>query len=155
MIKAVYAGSFDPITNGHLDIIKRASTIFDLTIIIANNSSKKHLLTIEERIKLVKESTLLKTEQITGLLSSYCKENNINIIIRGLRNSIDFEYEFQMAHINNSIFNNLETIFIPSKGDQTYISSSMIRELLKLNADISKYVPSVVNDFLSCRKFNI
>ena len=159
-MKAIYPGSFDPITLGHMDIIHRASKIFDLTVGIANNPAKKNYISAEERIFLAKFSITeasihnVNVEIVPGLLANFCKENGIGIIIRGLRNSIDFEYEFSMAHINESL-GDLETVFLSSCGNQTHISSSAVRELCKYGAEnIRNYVPPSVFEFLKKQKLD-
>ncbi len=156
MTRAIYAGSFDPITWGHLDIIARAFPLFELVIGVANNVKKKPFLPIGVRRELVTKSLRfleiegritdsyrIEVHEIRGLLAEFCAKNNIKVAIRGLRNTIDFEYEFGMAHINSGL-GNIETIFIPAKGNHTHVSSSAVRELALYGADISQYVPPVV-----------
>lgn len=152
IIRAVYAGSFDPITLGHLDIIVRAAPLFDLVIGVANNPRKRPLIPLAVRHKLVISSLttsglVLDVQEVPGLLVDFCNDNDIQVIVRGLRNTVDFEYEFGMAHVNEGL-GDVQTIFLPSKGSQTHVSSSVVRELAVYGADISEYVPVVVRDHL-------
>ena len=150
MNKAIYAGSFDPFTNGHLDIVKKASKIFDeIHIVIAHNNKKKRTFENIEDMIIAIENTLI-AENITNvkvvcyddLVAKYCKENDIKIIVRGLRNSMDFEYEENIAKINNLIDPTLETIYF--RTNNAAISSSMIKEFLTYHLDVSQYVPKEV-----------
>ncbi len=146
MAVAVYPGSFDPITNGHLDIIKRASAIFDEVIVaVATNSSKKPLFTIEERISIindiVKEHPNVKVSTFQGLLVNYCNEVGANVIIKGLRAVSDFEYEFQMASINKKLGDHIETLFMMTSTKYSYLSSSLVKEIASLDGNISDLVP--------------
>ena len=152
MKNALYAGSFDPITLGHLDIIKQSSQIFDKIIIgIAKNPEKKDFLPIEDRLKLIKEciSDIPNAEVhfYEGLTVDFARKHNASILIRGLRNSADFEYELQLAKINSDLEDDINTIFLASKPEYNHISSSVIRELISYNRDISKYVPSNVKSY--------
>jgi len=153
MIKAIYAGSFDPITLGHLDIISRAAKCFELSIGIANNPKKKHWLSIENRQDLVAQSIvsvspyLIDVHIIDGLLANFCKTNGIQVLIRGLRNTIDFEYETSMYAVNSRLAH-LETVFFPAQSSNSHISSSVVRELVSLGVDVSPYVPEAVLRFL-------
>ena len=151
MKKCVYPGSFDPISNGHLDIIKRASKIFDeVHIVVSTNMFKTSSFTIEERIDMIKASTAnLDNVVVTsydGLVVSYCKENKINVIIRGMRNYSDYENEFSLFQYNKDIDNTIETfILLPSSKNQ-FVSSSAVKELVKYGLDISRYVPKPIVD---------
>lgn len=153
MIKAIYAGSFDPLTLGHVDIIVRASKMFDLTIGVATNPSKNHLFDAMDRLSHVAfvleefKLTNVKFGFVPGLLAQFCAENSITVIVRGLRNSIDFEYEFDMAHVNAGL-GKMETVFLPAQGAQTHISSSVVRQLASLGADYTPYVPKVIQEAL-------
>ncbi len=154
----VYPGTFDPVTNGHLDIIKRASNLFDkLYILVANNINKTTLFTIDERINLLKAilKDNPKIEVVTSdlLTVEFAKEINAEVMIRGLRMVSDFEYELQMATLNKSLDNNIETIFIMSSHEYSFLSSSSVKEIAKFNGDISKFVPLVVEEALH-KKFN-
>ncbi|MEG0529692.1 MAG: pantetheine-phosphate adenylyltransferase, partial [Bacilli bacterium] len=129
--KAIFAGSFDPITNGHLDIIERASKLFDeLQIGVLYNPNKKGLFTFEERVRLIKECTKhienTKIVSFEGLLVNYCEENEIQTLVRGIRNGADVEYELQMAHMNKELNPNIETVILPTTTKYSYISSSLI-----------------------------
>ena len=148
---AVYPGTFDPITNGHLDIIKRASKIFDKLIIgISENNSKNPIFTHEIRLKMIKEVLVeenlneVDVKIFKGLLVDFAKHEKAKIIVRGLRAVSDFEYEFQMACVNNRLDYNLETVFLPANDDMHFISSRFVKSIAELKADISKFVPQTV-----------
>ncbi len=134
--KAIFAGSFDPITNGHLDIICRASKLFDELI----KSCTKHL----KNIKIV---------SFDGLLVNYCQDHGIDTLIRGVRTGADIEYELQMAHMNRELNPNIETIILPTKTEYSFISSSLIKEVLTFGGDVKNLVPETVLDELQ-RKAN-
>lgn len=156
--KAIFAGSFDPITNGHLDIIERSSKIFDeLQIGVLYNPNKKGLFNFEERVQLIESCTShldnIKVVSFEGLLVDYCKENGIDTLVRGIRNSADIEYELQMAHMNKELNPDIETIILPTTTKYSFISSSLIKEVLSFNADIKNLVPDVVLEELK-RKTN-
>lgn len=156
--KAIFAGSFDPITNGHLDIIERASKLFDeLQIGVLYNPNKKGLFTFEERVKLIKECTNhlhnIKVVSFDGLLVNYCEKNGVQTLVRGIRNSADVEYELQMAHMNRELNSNIETIILPTTTKYSYVSSSLIKEVLKFDANIENLVPKVIIEELK-RKVN-
>lgn len=151
MRKAVYPGSFDPLSNGHLDIIKRAAKLFDeVHILISNNIFKKSSFTAEERIEMIKECTTnLKNVVIVsydGLVVQYCKENHIRIIIRGMRNYSDYENEFSLFQYNRDIYPEVETILLMPTTKNQVVSSSAIKELVAFGVDIHKYVPSAISD---------
>ena len=144
--KAIVSGSFDPFTNGHLEIIKQASQMFDeLYVVIFINSSKKRNYDVEKMCKAIEKT--LKRENLTncivdyndGLLAEYCKDKNIKTTIRGLRNNLDYNYEENIVEVNKLLNENLETIYLRGNGNK--ISSSTVRELLKYNKDVSKFVP--------------
>lgn len=131
MIKAIYAGSFDPLTLGHMDIIQRASKLFELHIGIASNPKKNYWLKAEERQDLVAQSIADVTDKyhmnvfiIPGLLAGFCKLHDIKVLVRGLRNTIDFEYEFGMSTVNSGL-GDLETVFLPARSPKSHISSSV------------------------------
>lgn len=149
MMNSVYPGSFDPVTNGHLDVIKRASKISDtLYVAVLQNYSKKSRFTIEERVEMLEESIKgldnVKIITFSGLLVHLFKKLDIHAIIKGLRAVSDFEYELQMAQINRSMDPKAETIFVMASPKYNFISSSMIKEIHALGGDISEYVPKCV-----------
>lgn len=149
MSKAVYPGSFDPFSNGHLDIVKRASKLFDeIHVLVSNNIFKKTIFSTEERINLIKKCTKdipnLVITSFDGLVVNYCKDNEISIIIRGLRNYSDYEAEFSLYQYNKDIYPNVETILLLPSTKTQFVSSSAIKELLNFNCDISKYVPKEI-----------
>ena len=147
---AIYPGSFDPITNGHLDLINRSSKLFDKLIVAISNKSvnKKYLFSSDERMQLIRDNTNhLKNVEVTifnNLLIDYTNQCNANIIIRGLRALSDFESEFQMSLMNRKLDDNVETIFLMPHEKYTYISSSIIKEVLSLGGDVDDYVPQSV-----------
>ena len=154
--KAIFAGSFDPITNGHLDIIERASKIFDeLQIGVLYNPNKKGLFNFDERIELIKSCTNhlnnIKIVSFDGLLVNYCQKNEIDTLVRGVRTGADIEYELQMAHMNRELNPNIETIILPTKTEYSFISSSLIKEVLTVGGDIKKLVPNVVLEQLEIK----
>lgn len=151
---ALYPGTFDPITNGHLDIVKRALKFTDKLVIgVLYNPSKSPLFSVEERIDMIKSVTKklgnIEVVSFTGLLADYVKENNINVIVRGLRAYNDFEYEFQMAQINNKLNPNLETIFMMTKSEYSCISSSVVKEVYTLGGKVNGLVPDEVKRLLN------
>ena len=146
MKKAVCPGSFDPITNGHIDIIKRAAELFDeVTVLVVNNPDKKCAFSPEERCALIEKATegigVVKVDSFSGLLADYVKQNGINAIVKGIRSSSDFEYEFQMALANRSLAPNAETVFITADPQNMYVSSSLIRQIAGFGGDVSDFVP--------------
>jgi pantetheine-phosphate adenylyltransferase len=153
MIKAIYPGSFDPITNGHIDVIKRASRIFDqVTIAVSQNINKKSFLSEKEKIEAINLSLEgLKNVEIIAfdsLLVDFAKSINAQIILRGLRAVSDFEYEFQLAGMNKHLDKNIETFFLTPSEEFSNISSSLVREILMLGGDISSFVPQKVEKIL-------
>lgn len=149
MKKAVYPGSFDPITNGHIDILKRALEIFDeVTILIAENPDKKSRFSVKERIEMIKEATKnlkgVKVDSTAGLTVSYAKKIGAKHLIRGLRAVTDFEYEFSLAAANHYIDKSIDIIFFMANSESSFISSSMIDGLNSENVDISNLVPDSV-----------
>lgn len=150
---AVYPGSFDPVTNGHIDILEKTSKIFDKIIVaVVHNVSKNALFTLDERVTLIKESTKhldnIEVECFSGLLANYLSEKNACAIIRGLRTVADFEYEMHMAMINKKLIPELDTIFVMSDSKYVFVSSSIIKEAALLGGDISGLVPEVVKEGL-------
>ena len=155
MRKAVCPGSFDPITNGHLDVIERASGLFDeVTIAVLKNSQKSGLFTIEERIKMAKEAVAhipnTKVDTWSGLLVDYCRANGIGAIIKGLRAVSDFDYELQMAQMNLQL-EGVDTLLMATKPAYSFLSSSLVREIAKYGGDVSTLVPAGVLRELSAR----
>jgi len=149
MKKAVYPGSFDLLSNGHLDLIKRASKLFDeVHVLVSNNISKKYLFSVEERIQMIKDCTVdIKNVVVAStneLVVQYCKENNINIIIRGMRNYSDYENEFSLFQYNRDIYPGVETILLMPTTKNQVVSSSAIKELVSFGCDIHKYVPKAI-----------
>ncbi|MCW8417447.1 pantetheine-phosphate adenylyltransferase [Fluoribacter dumoffii] len=148
-LKAIYPGTFDPVTNGHVDIIRRAAKIFpEIIVAVANNKAKRPFLPLETRIQLVEEATAdLSGVQVLGfdnLLIDFVLEQNAGIVLRGLRAVSDFEYEFQLAGMNRKLSKQVETIFLTPSENFMYISSTLVREIALLNGDISQFVPACV-----------
>ena len=149
-IKALYTGSFDPLTNGHLNIIERAAKLYDeLTIGIIVNYSKKSMFSLEERKEMIEETLShldnVKVEFFSGLLADYVNENKSNVVVRGLRAAMDFEYEIQMAHMNARLFDEqVETVFLMTDPKYSFISSSMMKEVHSLGGSIEGLVPEVI-----------
>ncbi len=148
---AVIPGSFDPITKGHLDIIKRAAKIFDKVIVaVLTNSSKSPSFSKEERMELIKACTggieNVEVDSFSGLLADYTKKVGASVIVKGLRAMSDFEYEFQMALTNKKLDPNVETMFLTTSYKYLYLSSSIVKEIAKNNGDISEFVPEVILD---------
>jgi len=154
MSLAIYPGSFDPITKGHIDVLKKAAKIFDKVIIaISINPSKKGMFSIEERLDMIKQSVIdisgVEIDSFSGLTAQYAKEKGANAIIRGLRAVSDFEYEMQMAQMNNSLYDEVETIFLVPKSKYNFISSSIVKEVAFLGGDINKFVTPPVSKYLT------
>ena len=152
-INAIYPGTFDPITNGHLDIISRASKLYDKVIVaVAVNRGKTPLFTLDERVALIKEVTPeFSNVQVIGfdnLLVDCARQQGANVILRGLRAVSDFEYEFQLAGINRRLAPQLETVFLTPAEQYEFISSTMIREIAQLKGDVSCFVPDAVHQRL-------
>lgn len=153
MTIAIYPGSFDPITNGHLDILKSGSEIFDKVIIaVSYNVNKKGFLTVDERVDLIKKSVSniknVEVDSFEGLTVEYAKRKGAHVLLRGLRTSFDFEYELQLSQTNNALNSDLKTVFLITKPEYNFISSSMVREILINKGDISKFVPTEVKNYL-------
>ena len=148
-LRALYPGSFDPITNGHLDILDRALALFkEVVIVVAGTGHKNPIFTPEERVELirdvVRERPGVKVDRCTGLIMDYARENGISTVIRGLRAASDFEYEFMMASMNKRINPDAETLFMMTGQDLYFVSSTMIKELFLYGGDIASYVPPQV-----------
>jgi pantetheine-phosphate adenylyltransferase len=150
MRRAIYPGSFDPVTNGHLDVIERAVKLFDEVIVaIAVNSQKAPLFSIEDRLRLLRIETAVhgarvRTVPLEGLLVEYARQAGASAIIRGLRAVSDFEFEFQMALMNRKLEATVETIFLMPKEEYTYLSSRIIKEIARLGGDVASFVPDCV-----------
>lgn len=150
---AVVPGSFDPITNGHIDIIRRAADVFDTVYVaVLNNSSKQPLFSIEERIALIEEVTKelpnIRIETSSGLLIDYAREKKAKAIVRGLRAVSDFEYEMQITSMNRVLDENIETFFIMSKNQYSFLSSSIVKEVAKYGGKVCELVPPIVDEAL-------
>lgn len=149
MTRILYPGTFDPITNGHVDLVERAAHLFDdVVVAVASGHHKKPLFTLEERISLVQDSTKdlsnVSVIGFDGLLVNLFSEQNATAVLRGLRAVSDFEYEFQLANMNRQLDDNFEAVFLTPSEDYSFISSTLIREIAKLKGDVSKFVPTVV-----------
>ncbi|HJD30400.1 MAG TPA: pantetheine-phosphate adenylyltransferase [Candidatus Eisenbergiella stercorigallinarum] len=154
MKAAIYPGSFDPVTFGHLDIIRRAASIFDeLTVSVLNNTQKTPLFSVEERVKILEEATKdlpnVKIDSFSGLLIDYARRKNVHVAIRGLRAITDFEYELQTAQTNTMLSGGeLDTMFLTTRLEYAYLSSSSVKEIAQFHGDISKCVPEFVAKLL-------
>jgi pantetheine-phosphate adenylyltransferase len=158
MKKAVFPGSFDPVTKGHESIIKRASNIFDeLIIAIGENPDKKGFFTIEKRIQFLKAITKdlhnVTIKSYSGLTVDFCKKNDAKFIVRGLRTAADFDFEYTIAQMNKQMDNNIETVFLLAIPSQNAVKSSVVRDIIKNKGDFSGFVPdSIIEDI---RKYNL
>ena len=149
MALAVYPGTFDPITNGHADILRRSLKIFDRVVVaLAENVRKAPLFTIDERFKLIKDAlgqdARLEVDAFQGLLADYCRRRGANVVIRGLRALADFEYEFQSAHMNRRLAPDVETLFLMTGEESFYVSSSLVKEVALMGGDVAGLVPAGV-----------
>ena len=154
---AIYPGSFDPITKGHLDVLERASKMFDRVIIaVLKNSSKKSFLPVDDRVKLIKESIIdlnnVEVDSFEGLTIEYAKSKGAHFLIRGLRAVSDFEYELQLCQTNSAIAPDIDTVFLTTKPKYNFISSSIVKELSDFGTDVSKFVPKSVVEYLQKEK---
>ncbi len=152
-MKAVYPGSFDPFTNGHLDILDRALKLYaEVVVLVAGTGRKQTLFSAEERVELirqiVKDRPGVKVDTTSGLIMDYAKKNSIQAVIRGLRTPSDFEYEYMMATMNKNLNPNCETVFMMTSQGLYFVSSTMIKELFRYGGDISPYVPALVVESL-------
>lgn len=153
MVEAVYPGSLDPITNGHLDMINRANRIFDrIHVAVLENPDKEPLFTTSRRVELIKESTSdlnsVSVGHFTGLLVNYVKHRDSNVILRGLRALSDFEYEFQMSMMNKRLNQEIETFYMMAGEDHSFVSSSLVKEVTQYGGDIHTLVPPPVEQAL-------
>src|SRR5881397_2070864 len=149
MRRAIYPGSFDPVTNGHLDVIERARKLFDEVIVaVAHNDEKQPLFSLKERLNLLQQTVgkidNVRIAQFDGLLVEFALQQKANAVLRGLRAVSDFEFEFQMALMNRKLEGNVETIFLMPKEEYTYLSSRLVKEIARLGGDVSKFVPAIV-----------
>jgi pantetheine-phosphate adenylyltransferase len=156
MKRAIYPGSFDPVTHGHLDVVARARKLFDEVIVaVAYNDEKSPLFTLEERLDLLRQ-TLGKIDNVriayfSGLLVDFAREQQASAVIRGLRAISDFEFEFQMALMNRKLEGNVETMFLMPKEEYTYLSSRIVKEIARLGGDVSKFVAAPVAKALAAK----
>ena len=153
MQRAVYPGTFDPMTMGHVDLVKRASKLFDSVIIaIASSDSKKPMFSLEERIeignKIFADDPKVEVVGFSGLLVNFAKDNDANILIRGLRVVADFEYEFQLANMNRAMSPDIESVFLTPKEEYSYISSSLVKEIATMGGDVTRFVDAVTLEAL-------
>ena len=154
MVRAIYPGSFDPVTNGHIDIIKRAAKVVDVLIVgVLNNKSKTPLFSVQERVKMLDDVAKelakeginnIRVMTFDGLLVNFANQIDANVIVRGLRAVTDFEYEFQMAQTNRKLNPNVETLFLTTSVEYSYLSSSTVREVASFGGDITQFVPDFV-----------
>ncbi len=156
MRTAVYPGSFDPCTNGHLDIISRALEIFDKVIVaVLVNSSKLPAFTIEERVEMLKKATShlenVEVVSFSGLLVDFMKENGLSVVLKGLRAVSDFEYEFQIAITNQALYPKIETVFLHARSEYMFLSSSIVKEIAGYHGDLSGLVPECLIDDINKR----
>jgi len=148
MSKAICPGSFDPVTNGHLDVFTRAASLFDeVTVAVLINSTKAGLFSVEERISMIQQATShlpnVTVGSFHGLLADYCKEQGVTAIVKGLRAVSDFDYELQMAQMNSQL--GVETLFVATNPEYSFLSSSIIKEIAKYSGDVSRLVPKNVD----------
>jgi pantetheine-phosphate adenylyltransferase len=146
---AVYPGTFDPITNGHVDIVRRALALFDRVIVaVAENVRKAPLFTVEERAQMIQasvgEDPRIEIDSFTGLLVDYARRRQARVIIRGLRAIADFEYEFQFAHMNRHLASDVETVFLMTSEESFYVSSSLVKEVATMGGDVTRIAPPAV-----------
>ncbi len=158
MRRAIYPGSFDPVTNGHLDVIERARKLFDEVIVaVAHNDEKEPLFSLKERLELLRETAgkigHVRIARFKGLLVEFARAEDAGAVIRGLRAVSDFEFEFQMALMNRKLNAGVETIFLMPKEEYTYLSSRIVKEIARLGGDVSSFVPACVAKALN-RKFS-
>jgi pantetheine-phosphate adenylyltransferase len=158
MRRAIYPGSFDPITYGHLDVIRRAAKIFDeLIVAVALNEEKKPLFSLKERLEMirvtVKDFERVKIDHFNTLLVDYCRVHQIDVVIRGLRAISDFEFEFQMALTNKKLYEPVETVFMMPNESYSYLSSRMIKEIVSLGGRVQSFVPAYVEKKLREKLF--
>ncbi|ANH38927.1 Phosphopantetheine adenylyltransferase [Nocardioides dokdonensis FR1436] len=155
MRRAVCPGSFDPVTNGHIDIVARAASLFDEVVVaVGVNSSKNRMFSAEERIAMLTEACAdfdnVRVDHFKGLLTDYCSANGIHAIVKGLRAVSDFDYELQMAQMNSSL-TDVETVFVPTSPEYSFLASSLVKEVATFGGDVSSLVPDFVHSRLTAR----
>ena len=160
MTIAIYPGSFDPITNGHIDILKSGAEIFDKVIIaVAYNADKDGFLPVSTRVELIQESIKdiknVEVDCFQGLTVEYAKKRGASVLLRGLRTSFDFEYELQLSQTNHALYDSIKTVFLITKPEYNFISSSCVREILLNKGDISGFVPEPVAKYLNSKRDDI
>jgi pantetheine-phosphate adenylyltransferase len=153
--RAVCPGSFDPVTNGHLDIVERAASLFDEVVVaVGINQSKRRLFSADERMAMLTRAVghlpNVRVEGFSGLLTTFCTERDIHAIVKGLRAVSDFDYELQMAQMNSSL-SSVETVFVPTSPEWSFLASSLVKEVASYGGDVSALVPDFVNDALVAR----
>jgi pantetheine-phosphate adenylyltransferase len=153
--RAVCPGSFDPVTNGHLDIVRRASSLFDEVVVaVGVNASKKRLFSPDERIAMLTEACEefdnVSVDSFSGLLTTFCEERDIHAIVKGLRAVSDFDYELQMAQMNASL-TDVETVFVPTSPEYSFLASSLVKEVAMFGGDVSSLIPAFVTERLTAR----
>lgn len=153
MKRAIYAGTFDPFTNGHDDILCRSLGLFDeVTILVAISPSKTPLFSVEERVEMIgrhfSKNKKIRVDSWDGLIVDYAKKHKIQHLVRGLRPTGDFEIEFQMAAMNNALLDQFETIFLPTGGDHYFVSSSLVKEVIRYKGDIKFFVPKIIAEYV-------
>jgi len=150
---AIYAGTFDPITNGHVDVVRRAAQLFDkLIIAVATSQRKDTLLSLADRVQLAQtvftEITTVEVHELHGLLVDFAKQHQARILLRGLRSGTDFDYEFQLAGMNQAMAADIETVYLPAANDVRFISATIVREIQRVGGDITPFVPPAVGAHL-------
>jgi pantetheine-phosphate adenylyltransferase len=157
MSVGIYPGSFDPITNGHVSIIKGALVVVDkLIVAVLSNPKKQSLFSVQERIDLIREAVgkdaaRIEVDSFDGLLVDYCRKKNVKVVVRGLRAVADFEYELQMANMNRHLYEDMETVFLMANDAYFYVSSNIVKEACSLGGDVSKLVPPNVSTQLMAK----
>ena len=156
----IYPGSFDPVTNGHLDLIRRAARTFDHVVVAAlSHDNKRPVFSLEERLEMLREATAghenVSVDSFDRLLVDYARERDARLILRGIRAISDYEYELQMALMNRQLYPELETIFLPADEKYSYLSSRIVKEVARLGGDVSKHVPAQVATRLAAKRSNL
>jgi len=156
VIRVIYPGTFDPITRGHEDVVRRAAGLFDEVVVAVAQSRKGTLFTLEERVEMARDvfsdASNVRVDGFSGLLMNYVRSQDARVVLRGLRAVSDFEYEFQMAGMNRSLYPDVETVFLTPAEQYTFISASMVREIARLDGDVGKFVSPLVSRKLAEKK---